>query len=111
MIAVAWDMPFVPVALIEEIAARLRRGAVAVIPFGPNGTEPVCAGYSRAALPHIERVAALGTLKLSALANELPGVDRITESELARIGDPSVMFFNVNSAADRERAEAIARAL
>jgi molybdopterin-guanine dinucleotide biosynthesis protein A len=111
VIVVAWDMPFVPVALLEEMGTRLRRGVTAVIPFGPGGPEPVCAAYAGAALPHVERLAASGVFTLSALVDELPNVERIPLVEVAQFGDPDVIFFNVNTPEDRERAEAIARAL
>lgn len=111
VIVLAWDMPFVPVELLEELATRLRNGVTAVVPFGPGGPEPVCAAYAATALPHVGRLAAAGALKLSAFIDALPDVDRIPPEEVARFGDPGVMFFNVNSPADRERAEAIARAL
>lgn len=111
VIVVAWDMPFVPTALLEELAARLRPGVTAVIPFGPGGPEPVCAAYAASALAHVERLAESKALKLSALVDELPAVARIPVTEVARFGDPDLIFFNVNSPTDRERAEAIVRAL
>jgi molybdopterin-guanine dinucleotide biosynthesis protein A len=111
VIVVAWDMPFVPTALLEELAARLRPGVTAVIPFGPGGPEPVCAAYAAAALPHVERLAESKAFKLSALVDELPAVARIPVTEIARFGDPDLILFNVNSPADRVRAEAIVRAL
>lgn len=111
VIVVAWDMPFVPSSLLEELAARLKPGVTAVIPFGPGGPEPVCAAYAASALPHVERVARSLTLQLSAFVHELPDVVRIPRVEVARFGDPGVIFFNVNSPDDRDRAEAIAGAL
>lgn len=111
VIVVAWDMPFVPVSLLEEIARRLASGAIAVVPIGPRGPEPVCAAYAAAALPFVEGMVAERALRLSGLIDALPGADRIPLATVARFGDPDVMFFNVNSPADRERAEAIARAL
>lgn len=111
VVVVAWDMPFVPPTLVAELAARLRSGATAVIPFGRNGPEPVCAAYAGDALPHVERLAASGALTLSALVEELPNVERISVGEVTRFGDPDVIFFNVNSPEDRARAEAIAGAL
>lgn len=111
VIVVAWDMPFVPAALLEELATRLKRGVTAVIPFGPGGPEPVCAAYSVSALPHVDRLARSDALRLSALIDELPNVAHIPLAEVARFGDPDVIFFNVNSPDDRKRAEAIAGAL
>lgn len=111
VIVVAWDMPFVPRALLTELATRLRPGVTAVIPFGHGGPEPVCASYSVAALPHLESLATSDLFKLSAFIEELPNVARVPVTEVARFGNPDVIFLNVNSPEDLERAEAIARAL
>ncbi len=111
VIVIAWDMPFVPVALLEELATRLQRGGTAVIPSGLRGPEPVCAAYAASALPHLERLVRSDALKLSALVDELPNVVRIPRAEVAKFGNPGVIFFNVNSPEDRNRAEEIARAL
>jgi molybdenum cofactor guanylyltransferase len=111
VVVVAWDMPFVPAALLTELRDRLKRGASAVIPTGPNGPEAACAAYSIDALPHIERLAKGGALKLAALVDDLPGVEQLSLDQAATFGDPSVIFMNVNRPDDLTRAEGIARAL
>jgi molybdopterin-guanine dinucleotide biosynthesis protein A len=111
VIVLAWDMPFVPVALLEALRDRLRAGALAVVPLTTEGPEAVCAAYSADALPHVERLLHAGVLKLSDLLDALPRVDRLTPPDIARFGAANVIFFNVNSPADLTRAEEIADAL
>jgi molybdopterin-guanine dinucleotide biosynthesis protein A len=111
VVVVAWDMPFVPDSLLDTLRLRLRGSVGAVIPTGARGLEPACAAYSAGALPHIERRVKAGELKLANLADAIPNVDLMAVSEVARFGDPEVVFLNVNHPDDLERAEAIARAL
>ena len=61
VVAVAWDMPFVPAALLRLLAAELG-GADAVLPSsgGRRGVEPMCAGYGPACAPAIEAALAAG---------------------------------------------------
>lgn len=110
VMAIAWDMPFVPAPLVAELVARLAAGATAVVPR-PAGAEPLCAAYSATARGHIEAMTAGGLMKLASILERLPGVEFVEAPALRRFGDPEVMFFNVNSAADLERAQAIARSL
>lgn len=108
VLAIAWDMPFVPPAL----AAALREvgdahaDVDAVLPEGAVGTEPLCAWYhprctavARALLDRGERRArALGeAVRTAALPLNV----------VARHGDPSVIFLSVNTPADLERARAL----
>lgn len=111
VLVVAWDMPFVSEALLSELRRRLTGDAVAVVPWGPGGPEPVCASYAARALPHIEAMAKAGTLRLSDMVDALPGLARIAPGEVSRFGDPETLFLNVNSPDDHQRAEAIARSL
>ena len=111
VIVVAWDMPFVPTALLAALRHRLRGKATAVIPIGPSGPEAVCAAYAVSALPVLERLVGAGALKLSDGIDALPNVDRMSPADVAHFGDPGRMFFNVNRPDDLRRAEAIARAL
>jgi molybdopterin-guanine dinucleotide biosynthesis protein A len=108
VIVVAWDMPFVPEALLADLRQRLRPGVSAAIPTGDDGPEPACAAYAAEALPHIERLVAIGAFKMQALVDELPKVDIVPEKETSRFGDARTMFMNVNRPEDLKRAEEIA---
>jgi molybdopterin-guanine dinucleotide biosynthesis protein A len=107
-LVVAWDMPFVPSSLLREMAERLAAGARAVIPSGLNGPEPVCAAYSLGTIPDIERMAEAGRFTLARMIESLPGAEIMTADEVRAHGDPGVIFLNVNTPADLERAEAAA---
>jgi molybdopterin-guanine dinucleotide biosynthesis protein A len=115
VVALAWDMPFVPAALIGELAARLGqpggRSVSAVIPVVQGRPEPLCAAYDQSAAPLIAEAVKAGVLKNSDVIAQLPNVVTLEEPELQRFGDPEVMFFNVNTPADLERAEEIARSM
>lgn len=111
IVAIAWDMPFVPGALIGELVARLTPGTMAVVPRPARGAEPLCAAYSAAAEREITRLVGAGTTKLTDLLDRLGRIAWVEDADLRRFGDPEIMFFNVNSPADFERANVIARSL
>lgn len=105
---IAWDMPFVPAALLTALQSRLADGTRAVIPIVNGRPEPLCAVYAPGAGPEIAALAAGGTIRVSEILARLTGVVWVDELELRRIGDPDVMFFNVNTPADLDRAQEIA---
>jgi molybdopterin-guanine dinucleotide biosynthesis protein A len=108
VLVVAWDMPFVNEALVRAITGGLTTDASAVVPEGPNGPEPMCALYTRDCLDTIEQALASGDLRMTALAERLPRRVRIPVDEIARIGDPARLFFNVNTPEELAAAEAMA---
>lgn len=108
-IVVAWDMPFVTVELLGLLASAPAE-AFASMPIGPRGAEPMCAYYSRQCLPAIEAALDAGDLRLSALIDRLPNVHRIPAAEVARCGDPTRLFFNVNTPSDLAFADSMAAA-
>lgn len=107
VLVVAWDMPFASAQLLQLIRDRARDGVQAVFPEGPSGPEPFCALYKRSCHPIIEAAIEAGDLRLSHLTARLPKRDVIPIGEIARLGDPATLLFNVNSPADLARAEAI----
>lgn len=111
IVAVAWDMPFVPPALIAVLRAHLVTDHVAVVPRVAGRPEPLCAAYSHSALKDIERLVLGGMVKLTEVLDNIGSVAWLEDDALQRFGDPEVMFFNVNSASDLERAEEIASSL
>jgi molybdopterin-guanine dinucleotide biosynthesis protein A len=108
VIALAWDMPFVPVELIREMQSRLRGNTTAVVPIVDGRPEPLCAAYSVDAAARIAALVDGGTLKVGDILGRLPGVAWVADEELSQFGDPAVMFFNVNTPADLDRAQDIA---
>jgi molybdopterin-guanine dinucleotide biosynthesis protein A len=111
IVALAWDMPFVPASLVGELAARLTPSVSAVVPVVAGRMEPLCAAYSESATEPIAAAVRAGVLRNADVLTRLPNVVRLDEEALGRFGDPAVMFFNVNTPADLARAEDIAKTL
>ncbi len=111
VIVIAWDMPFVTSGLFSLLVSRLTPGATAVIPDGPRGPEPMCALYTPSCLSTIDSALARRDLRLSSLVSQLTGAIRAGISDVSEVGDPSRLFFNVNTAADLQLAERMARAV
>jgi molybdopterin-guanine dinucleotide biosynthesis protein A len=105
VLVVAWDMPFVTVELLRVIVDRSAGAEYATVPHGVTGPEPFCAAYTEACLPFIEAALDANDFRLSSFLARLPEVEHVRLDEVARIGDPARLFFNVNSAADLATAE------
>ena len=105
VLVVAWDMPFVPSGLLEALR---RTGAVAdaAVPESGSrrGMEPLCAFYTAACVPAIERRLDAGDRRVISFFDDVR-VERLPESEVRRFGDPAVMFMNVNTPDDLALAE------
>jgi len=105
VLVIAWDMPFVTTALLQLLINRGEDEAFATLPEGDHGPEPFCALYTRACLPFLDRAIDAGELRMSSALGRLPSLTRVSRAELASVGDPSRLFFNVNSPRDLELAE------
>ncbi len=103
------DMPFLSPGLLRYIIERAAAAPLAVAPVGFAGgqPEPLCAWYSVGCMVEVDRRIASGRLAMTALLT-LSGVELIPPCEVARFGDPATIFMNVNTMADRERAEIVA---
>lgn len=109
ILLVAWDMPFVTRALFELLIERSTDPHCATVPESAPGTrEPFCAVYTPACLPVIESQLAADDLRLSRMLELQPSLDIVSAGDVARIGNPRRLFFNVNSAEDLAAAEQIA---
>lgn len=102
LIVVAWDMPFVTIALLAHLRALGETGMSAVIPSTgtPPRAEPLCAYYAPEALSVCERLLAQGERRAAALYDALPAVRRLGTSELAAFGDPARLLLSVDTLAD-----------
>jgi molybdopterin-guanine dinucleotide biosynthesis protein A len=109
VLCVAWDMPFVSPELLRVLADG-SAGYDAFLPEsdGRRGVEPLCAVYAPACGPAIERQLARGNLKAIGFHPEVQ-VGTLRLERVREFGDPDVLFFNVNTPADLERAEALWR--
>ncbi len=109
-VCVAWDMPFVPSALLRELASGLG-GADAVLPESGSrrGLEPLCAAYGPACGPAIRAALARGDRRAVGFHADVR-VARLPLARVLKYGGPDVLFFNVNAPTDLQHAEAICRA-
>jgi molybdopterin-guanine dinucleotide biosynthesis protein A len=104
VVCVAWDMPFVSESLIRALAEGLSR-ADAVLPQseGRRGVEPLCAGYGPACRDAIAASLEQGDLRAIGFHSRIR-VGLLTGPEISSLGDPGLLFYNVNTAEDLARA-------
>ncbi|HYK81765.1 MAG TPA: molybdenum cofactor guanylyltransferase [Gemmatimonadales bacterium] len=109
VLCVAWDMPFVASELLRALVDG-SAGYDAFLPEsdGRRGVEPLCAVYGPACGPAIERQLGRGDLQAIGFHAEVR-VGTLSLDRVRAFGDPAVLFFNVNTPADLERAEAVWR--
>lgn len=106
----AGDMPFVEPRLISRLLDLVAgRGFQAAVPYH-GGLHPLCAAYSREALPRASSALDGGVRAVRYFLGALEKVERVAEEELQRFGDPELMLMNVNTPEDLERARAALRA-
>jgi molybdopterin-guanine dinucleotide biosynthesis protein A len=109
ILVVAWDMPFVPPALLAELRRCGRVGHVAAVPESADGQlEPTCALYAPACGRELEAWLDSGRSGAMAFLTQCPGVHRMSVAEVRKFGDPARLFFSVNTPAALEQAEALA---
>ena len=109
VVCVAWDMPFVPESLIRLLARGLgEHDAVLPQSDGRRGMEPLCAGYGPACRGAIEASLAAGDLRAIGF-HERIRVGILPLSEIAALGDPGLLFFNVNTVDDLSSADELWR--
>jgi molybdopterin-guanine dinucleotide biosynthesis protein A len=105
VLVVAWDMPFVPAALLRRMRdAGVRADAVLAESGSRRGLEPLCAYYSPSCVPAIERRLDAGDMRVVSFFDDVR-VERIPEQEVRMFGDPAVLFMNVNTPDDLALAE------
>lgn len=110
VLVVAWDMPFVPAALLARLRALGDGADVAVPESGSRrGVEPLCAFYAPSCLPAIERSLREGDRRVVGF-HEHVRVARLPAGDVSAFGDPDLLFLNVNTPDDLARAEAHAAA-
>lgn len=110
VLVVAWDMPFVPPALLAALRQIAERdgSAVAVAESGSRrGVEPMCAYYALDCAPAIEQAVARGDRRVVGFFDDVR-VSRISIEHVERLGALEHIFLNVNTPEDLIRAERIA---
>jgi molybdopterin-guanine dinucleotide biosynthesis protein A len=110
VVCVAWDMPFVPAALVRALAEGLSDADVVIPESGSRrGLEPLCAAYGPACGPAIRSALAQGDRRAIGFHQRVR-VARLPAATVLNYGDPGVLFFNVNAPEDLQQAEALCRA-
>ena len=103
---VACDMPFLHPAVVRLVVARAGEADV-VIPRVGGQLETLHACYAKSCLPHIEERILAGRLKIVGFFERVRVIE-IAEAEVARHRDPAVVFMNVNTPDELERAQVLA---
>ena len=98
---VACDLPYLSLPLLQRLAAP--SDADLVIPRTGHGYEPLCATWSAACAGPIWRRIQNGTLKTALVVEELR-VEEIGPDVLASCDPHGLLFVNVNTPHDYERA-------
>jgi molybdopterin-guanine dinucleotide biosynthesis protein A len=109
VLCVAWDMPFVPESLLQELVDQSAEyDAFLPASSGRRGVEPLCAVYGPACAPAIARRLAADDLKAISFHDDVrTGI--LSLDQVRAFGDPDELFFNVNTPDDLARAEALCR--
>jgi molybdopterin-guanine dinucleotide biosynthesis protein A len=105
---VACDMPFVHPGVARLVVERAGQGDV-VIPRVGDQLETLHAVYRKTCLPAMESKLRAGRLKIVGFFDDVRVVE-IAEADVARIADPAVVFMNVNTPEELERAQLLAKA-
>jgi len=109
VLCVAWDMPFVSAQLLRALVAGAAEGRYdAFLPEsdGRRGLEPLCAVYGPACVRPIEQSLDQGDLRAIAF-HAAVRVGRLPLELVRAFGEPSQLFFNVNTPEDLARAEGL----
>jgi molybdopterin-guanine dinucleotide biosynthesis protein A len=106
VLIVAWDMPFVPAALLLELRALGADADVVAPESGSSrrGLEPLCAYYSQACVAPIERSIDADDRRVIGFFDQVR-VARLAAEDVRRYGNPERLFMNVNSPDELALAE------
>jgi molybdopterin-guanine dinucleotide biosynthesis protein A len=102
---VACDMPFLHAAVVRLVVGRAGEADV-VIPRADDQLQTLHAVYGKGCLPHMEARLRAGRLKVSGFFDEVRVLE-VPEAEIARHADPALVFMNLNTPAELERARAM----
>jgi molybdopterin-guanine dinucleotide biosynthesis protein A len=104
-LVVACDLPFLSVPLLRRLVQPFRSADVDVVmPRTSDGLQPLCAVYAAACAGAVRRRIDRGALKAAGLVEDVR-VEEIGPGELAMYDPDGLMFVNVNTPHDYERAK------
>ncbi|MBC2717388.1 MAG: molybdenum cofactor guanylyltransferase [Desulfobacteraceae bacterium] len=100
----ACDTPFLKKEMVETVVSHIEPGAAVVIPETADGTEQLCAAYSKTCLSLMERQIKEEKFQIKKMFRKVR-VKKIPETVLRR-NDPELMsFFNINTVEDYSKAK------
>ena len=99
---VACDMPFLAPEVVRLVVARAGEADV-VIPRTGDQLETLHASYAKPCLPHIEERLRSGQLKIVGFFDAVRVLE-IPEAAVRSLADPSIVFMNVNTPDELQRA-------
>jgi molybdopterin-guanine dinucleotide biosynthesis protein A len=108
-LVVACDMPFLNQALLRYML-ELSAGFDLVVPRVGGLVEPLHAVYAKSCLAPIEGLLEQGDLRLSQLF-DLVKVRYVEAEEIDRFDPRHLSFFNINTKADLEKAQQLAKGI
>jgi len=106
-LVVAGDMPFLNQALLQYMV-QVSPGFDLVVPRVGSLVEPLHAVYAKSCQAPIQRLLNQGELRISALFG-LVKVRYVEGDEVNRFDPEHLSFFNINTEADLERAQQLAK--
>jgi len=107
VVCVAWDMPFVTARLLARLGQGLSDADVCLpASDGRRGVEPLCAAYGPGCAAPMARALERGDYRAIAFHEEVR-TSILSLGDVAAYGDPARLFFNVNTADDLARANAM----
>jgi molybdenum cofactor guanylyltransferase len=103
-LVVACDMPFLSVPVLRRLVRPSGPEVDVVMPRSLEGPEPLCAVYAARCAEPIRRRIERGLLKAADVSADVR-VEEVDAGELATYDPDGLMFVNVNSPHDYERAK------
>ena len=105
-LVVACDMPFLSAPLLRELAARRSPLIDVVMPRTLDGLQPLCALYSERCASALRARLERGLLRASEVVENVR-VEELGPDEIAAYDPDGLMFVNVNTPHDYERAKEV----
>ncbi len=100
----ACDTPFLKKEMVETVVSAIEPGAAVVVPQTANGTEQLCAAYSKTCLSLMERQIREEIFQIKHMFRKVR-VKKIPEPILREIDPELVSFFNINTREDYAKAK------
>lgn len=104
-LAVACDMPFLNVKLLEHLISEAHDADI-VIPESSDGPEPLHAIYSKNCLPFIDKKLAEGEHRIISFFDEVK-VKYVSKERVAQFDPQFFSFCNLNTPEDLEKTKEI----